>query len=47
MFHPLKELFAIVLAGCEPSDPKQIFEDLKNTFVADILEQVLVAATAR
>lgn len=33
---PLTELFAMILAYCEPADPKDIFDELKENFISDL-----------
>lgn len=35
-FQPFPELFAMILTHSERSDPKQIFEDCRETFITDI-----------
>lgn len=32
----ITELYAIIIAHREPAEPKKLFEDFKNTFIADI-----------
>ena len=46
-FEPLTKLFATILAHCELSDPKSLFEDFEDQFVTDIRRRYVKNNDAR
>ncbi len=45
-FHPITELFALILVHCQPSNPLQVWSDYASLFISDILHRYRGASSA-